>query len=431
MELIKLKYAVDILTGYTFKGNKYSDKGIRVVRGENVTEGKLRWDTIKCWNIPFDKEELYKLKADDVVIGMDGSKVGKNKARIFLEDLPLLLAQRVACLRTNENVDQVYLYYCINNPRFEEYVSRIQTGSSVPHISKTQIEDFQIPLPDLAAQKQIAKVLLGLDAKIALNNKINQELEAMAKTLYDYWFVQFDFLDANGKPYKSSGGKMVFNAELKREIPEGWDNGLAKDLFQFNPTLSIKKGNVSSYIDMNALPVNGFMTKKLQKKAFGGGMKFQNDDVVMARITPCLENGKTGLISLLNDDEIGFGSTEFIVIRGIDLKLKSFACCLSRSEKFRKHAISKMTGTSGRKRVKADALANFKMPIPSKEILEYFEKTTSCFFDKMNVNAIENQKLSELRDWLLPMLMNGQVSVEEVESELSMVSDRYIKYGKE
>jgi type I restriction enzyme S subunit len=175
---------------------------------------------------------------------------------------------------------------------------------------------------------------------------------------------------------------------------------------------------------MNALPVNGFMTKQLQKKAFGGGMKFQNDDVVIARITPCLENGKTALISLLNEDEIGFGSTEFIVIRGVNLKLKSFACCLSRSEKFRKHSISKMTGTSGRKRVKADALANYKMPIPSKKILENFEKTTSIFFDKMTVNTKENQKLSELRDWLLPMLMNGQVTIGEAEEELGMVAER-------
>lgn len=262
-------------------------------------------------------------------------------------------------------------------------------------------------------QKQIAEVLSDFDSKIEVNNKINTELEAMAKTLYDYWFVQFDFPDKNGKPYKSSGGKMVFNEALKREIPVGWEDGLAKDLFQFNPTLSIKKGSISSYIDMNALPVNGFMTKPLQKKAFSGGMKFQNDDVVMARITPCLENGKTALISLLEDEEIGFGSTEFIVIRGIKFNLKSFICCLSRSDKFRKHSISKMTGTSGRKRVKADELANYKMPIPSEEILLNFEKQTSCFFDKMTLNTKENQKLSELRDWLLPMLMNGQVTMQE------------------
>jgi type I restriction enzyme S subunit len=153
-----------------------------------------------------------------------------------------------------------------------------------------------------------------LDKKIEINNKINTELEAMAKLIYDYWFVQFDFPDANGKPYKSSGGKMLYNKALKRKIPEGWRDGNCSNLFNFNPTLSIKKGEISSHIDMNALPISGFMTKQVNKKPFSGGMKFQNGDVVIARITPCLENGKTGLISLLDENEVGFGSTEFIVL---------------------------------------------------------------------------------------------------------------------
>ncbi len=154
--------------------------------------------------------------------------------------------------------------------------------------------------------------------------------------------------------YKSSGGKMVYNEALKREIPDGWNGGDCSNLFNFNLTLSIKKGAISSYIDMNALPTSGFMTKQVKEKPFSGGMKFQNGDVVVARITPCLENGKTGLISLLDEGEVGFGSTEFIVLRGKSFDLRCFGACLARSEKFRKYAISKMMGTSG----------NFKSFIP-------------------------------------------------------------------
>jgi len=280
-----------------------------------------------------------------------------------------------------------------------------------PILNKTDFSNIEIPIPAKLYQDKIAKVLSDLDAKIELNNKINVELESMEKLIYDYWFVQFDFPDENGKPYKSSSGKMTYNEELKREIPEGWEAGTASDIFKFNPTLSIKKGVESSYIDMNAIPESGFMTIKLKKKEFGGGMKFQNGDVVVARITPCLENGKTGLITLLKEDEITFGSTEFIVIRGKNIDLRSFASCLSRSEIFRTYAISKMTGTSGRKHVKSTALESYKIPIPNDAVLLKFETIVSPFFKQTTLNAIQNQKLSELRDWLLPMLMNGQVKV--------------------
>ncbi len=360
MKLLKLKSITNVITGFPFKGNEYTDRGVRTVRGENVTEGRLRWDSIKYWNQTFDKFNDYRLKSDDIVIGMDGSKVGKNKARIFEHDLPLLLAQRVACIRANEGTDQVFIYYCINNNRFEDYVYRTQTGSSVPHISKTQIEDYSVPAFDLPTQMKISKTLSDLDKKIVLNNKINTELEALAKLIYDYWFVQFDFPDANGKPYKSSGGKMVYNEVLKREIPECWQSRNCSSIFIFNPTLSIKKGAVASNLDMNALPTSGFMTKMVKKKPFSGGIKFQNGDVVIARITPCLENGKTGLITLLEDNQIGFGSTEFIVLRGKIFDLRCFGACLVRSEKFRKFSISKMTGTSGRKRVNYAELELYK-----------------------------------------------------------------------
>jgi type I restriction enzyme S subunit len=124
-----------------------------------------------------------------------------------------------------------------------------------------------------------------------------------------------------------------------------------------------------------------------------------------------LENGKTALISLLRGDEIGFGSTEFIVLRGKKFGLSAFAAQMSRSPSFRKFAISNMTGTSGRKRIDASTLETFSLPLPSDELLLRFEKTASPFFERMTSNAKENQQLAQLRDWLLPLLMNGQVTV--------------------
>lgn len=323
-------------------------------------------------------------------------------------------AYNVALMKAipNAKVLNDYLYYFLRQDLLFKYIDALsprtggQTGVDVP-----MLRQYPVLLPNIEYQRKVSGILKAIDSKIEFNNKINEELVMMANLIYDYWFMQFDFPDANGKPYKSSGGLMVYNQKLKCEIPGSWKDGFASDLFDFNPTYFIEKGTVTSYIDMNALPLSGFMTSNIQKKAFSGGMKFQNGDVVVARITPCLENGKTALISLLDDGEIGFGSTEFIVIRGKKHDLKSLACCLSRNPKFRKYAIAKMTGTSGRKRVKSSAFEEYKMAIPCVDLLQKFEKKVSPFFDKMTINTKENQKLVELRDWLLPMLMNGQIKV--------------------
>jgi type I restriction enzyme S subunit len=285
-----------------------------------------------------------------------------------------------------------------------------------------------VPIPDLPTQQAISKVLKTLDHKIELNNRITSELEAMAKTLFDYWFIQFDFPHVKQTPYKASGGKMVFSDKLKTTIPDDWKSGVASDLFDFNPSLTLKKNLNSSYIDMSALPESGFMTREVQTKEYNGGAKFQNGDLVLARITPCLENGKTGLITLLDLNEVGFGSTEFIVLRGKNRPLSSFAACLSRSDLFRKYAITNMTGTSGRKRVEADILARFPMAIPPDHLLEEFENTVGSFFKIATNNVRQNQQLAELRDWLLPMLMNGQVKVADIKEELAMVAEEGVEY---
>jgi type I restriction enzyme, S subunit len=336
-----------------------------------------------------------------------------GEAALMRDGIKACLGRRMGLLRPHtDKVIPEYLLYAYLSPAFQKtIVTNTVTGATVDRIALNEMPDFSIRIPGIEEQKKVTDLLKNIDAKIDCNNRINTELEAMTKMLYDYWFVQFDFPNANGKPYKSSGGKMVYNATLKRKIPEGWKDGLASDLFVFNPSLSLTINAEASYIDMSALPVTGFMSSPPERKPFAGGMKFQNGDVVVARITPCLENGKTALISLLKDDEIGFGSTEFIVLRGKKFGLSAFAAQMSRSSSFRKFAILNMTGTSGRKRIDASTLETFSLPLPPDELLLRFEKTVSPVFELMTNHAKENQQLAQLRDWLLPLLMNGQVSV--------------------
>ena len=424
-----LRGKIHVKHGFPFKGEHFQSSGTYVVLtpGNFHEQGgfKRNAEKDKCYSETFPEE--YLLKKGDIVVAMTEQAEGLlGSTALIPESGKFLHNQRLGLITAQSGeVLPEFIYHLFKTFPVRDQIRRTSSGSKVKHTSPERIYDVHVPLPPVKDQAAIAEILTTIDAKIALNQRINFELEGMAKLLYDYWFVQYDFpLSAAqaaalgkprlaGRPYRTSGGKMVFNLTLKREIPEGWESGTAKDLFVFNPSISIKKGAVAAYLDMDALPTTGFMTKQIQRKEFNGGTKFTNGDVLVARITPCLENGKTGLVSLLEENEPAFGSTEFIVLRGRSLPLSSFACCLSRSEYFRKYAIGNMTGTSGRKRLEAPILEKLPLSIPATETLVAFEKICSPLFTLMTEHTKQNQELTTLRDWLLPMLMNGQVRVSE------------------
>jgi type I restriction enzyme S subunit len=401
-------------------------KKITIGEACNITTGKLNSNEfVEDGEYPFftcakDPYRIDSYAFDDNAILVAGNNAAGNfHLNRFSGKFNAYQRTYVLTSKGVHNLDYIYYSLTILLKQLKDRAQGSQTKFlTIGLLRELKFNDFPIKLQD-----KIAAVLSALDAKIALNHRINSELEGMAKLLYDYWFVQHDFpLSAaqaaalgkprlTGKPYRSSGGPMVHHEQLKREIPKGWESGTAKDLFVFNPSISIKKGAVAAYLDMDALPTTGFMTKQIQRKEFNGGTKFTNGDVLVARITPCLENGKTGLVSLLEDNEPAFGSTEFIVLRGRTLPLSAFACCLSRSEYFRKYAIGNMTGTSGRKRLEAPILEKLPLSIPPTETLAAFEKVCHSLFTLMTEHTKQNQELTTLRDWLLPMLMNGQVRV--------------------
>jgi type I restriction enzyme S subunit len=412
-KLVKLSTIANISTGFPFKGEKYSNQGIRVVRGENVTVGSLRWDSIKCWNQRFEQSEKYSLKDGDVVIGMDGSKVGKNRARVKKVDLPLLLAQRVALIRNNKLSDQNFLYYLIRANSFEEYIERIQTGSSVPHISQKQIEEYPVPFIPVDIQKNISDVLLSLDSKIELNNRINAELEAMAKTLYDYWFVQFDFPDKNGKPYKTSGGKMVWNEELKREIPEGWESIMIENCLLKES--SIKKIPTAEILEKGKFPVVD------QSTDFIAGFTNDNEAIIKTDEPRIIFGDHTRILKLINFD----------FARGAD----GTQVMLSNNKRMPQHlffnTLLKIDLSNYGYARHYKFLKDISIILPNETVSKIFETTVSPFYKLIRENIFQNQKLTELRDWLLPMLMNGQVKVMgEKETELSMAAEPAATYKK-
>ena len=381
---VRLGDVCNIITGFPFPGKKYSKEGIRVVRGDNVTIGNLRWDTEKDkrWNEPFDKTEYYSLQANDIVIGMDGSRVGKNKARIKEEDLPLLLAQRVACVRHNELAEQDYLYYNIFSKKFIDYVNSIHTGSAIPHISQKQIEDYKILLPNLETQRRIASILSSLDRKIELNNKINADLEEMAQAIFKNWFVDFE-------PFK--GGKFV-DSELGM-IPEGWKVVKLGDFF---PVKTGKK-------DANTASVNGkypFFSCS-QNALCTDSYSFDCDAILVAG------NG---------DFNVKWYSGKFDAYQRtyvlIPYNKKLLALLYYVVKRNLLTITSKARGSVIRFITKGN-LTDFEFAIPrdleNNEIVDVFKSIN----EKIFANNKENSRLSLLRDTLLPRLMSGEIEVPE------------------
>lgn len=382
------------------------------------------------------QHDQFKVKGPGVIIGRKGTL-----GTAFFTNCAYWPHDTTLWVKDFKGNDPKFIYYLLKKLP----LGKLDSGSANPTLNRNFAHKVKVSIPDLSIQQKIASVLSCLDDKIELNNRINSELEAMAKLIYEYWFVQFDFpfdfaqgksdVTSSGveKPYKSSGGKMVWNKELKREIPEGWEIVGLEDLAEFNPSLKIERNSEAPYLGMTAISTTGYMTDLPEKKEFSGGIKFQNGDIVVARITPCLENGKTALITMLDGGSIGFGSTEFINIRAKEKSHVSFLAILSRSDLFRHYAISKMTGTSGRKRVDAKELAKFQLAKPSSELLKKYDEIVNPYFEKMTFNSKQNQELASLRDWLLPMLMNGQVTVADaevmVEEKLGMVAEERGMYN--
>ena len=316
-------------------------------------------------------------------------------------------AYNVALLKAKpkEIIINDYLYYFLKQDCILQYVEKLspRTGGQTG-VDLVSLNEYPIDLPEIEEQKKIAKVLSDLDAKIELNNKINAELEAMAKLIYDYWFVQFDFPDENGKPYKSSGGKMVYNEELKREIPEGWEDGELQDIAnitmgQSPPGDSYNENGIGSVFYQGCtdfgtrFPSNRKFTTEPSRFA-------KNGDILLSVRAP------VGTMNVANED--------CCIGRGL-AALNSKDDCISYLDgvmQYMKQIFDRRnaSGTTFGSITKGD-LFSIKVVIPDKKVLKRFDEIAKPMFEKQNIIGLENQKLAELRDWLLPMLMNGQVTV--------------------
>ena len=311
-----------------------------------------------------------------------------------------------------------YIFYLIKTLKLNEYGS----GSGVPTMNRNHLHPIKVSAHlDVITQKKIAKVLSDLDTKIEINNTINAELEAMAKTMYDYWFVQFDFPDKNGKPYKSSGGKMVWSDELKREIPEGWGvkslgelisplesgkrpkGGIDKSLKSGIPSLGAESIDKLGYFDYKSTKYIPFSYKE---KITSGIIR--NNDILIYK-----DGAYVGKTTLFRDDF----PFEFATINEHVFLLRAAECCFQEYLLFtlKQESYFNLMQTLGQKAAQPGLnqsdLKSLIVILPDEVVIKKFKEGIEPLFARLFNNSKENQELASLRDWLLPMLMNGQVTV--------------------
>nr|AKN39296.1 Type I restriction-modification system, specificity subunit S [Vibrio tasmaniensis] len=241
----------------------------------------------------------------------------------------------------------------------------------------------------------------------------------MAQVIFKSWFVDFDPVKAkmNGEQPEGmdAGTASLFPEKLVESelglIPEGWSVGELSDLMDFNPKRTLKKGSVAPYLDMKNMPTSGHLALDIYDREMGSGTKFMNGDALLARITPCLENGKTAYVDFLEDEQVGWGSTEYIIMRSKSDSYRYFSYFMARFEPFRKFAIQSMTGTSGRQRAQAKTVQTMPFVIPPLSILEKFDELIAANMKLIKRHGDENKTLAELRDTLLPKLLSGEIEL--------------------
>jgi len=375
------------------------------VKDFNNENRKVYFTEKTITNLGLEKSSTKLLEKGDLIISARGT-VGE------LAQLGKEMTFNQSCygLRTNELSTNDFMYYALKNILGD--IKRNTHGSVFDTITKETFNVLNINLPPLETQKKIAEILSSLDDKIEINNQMNKTLEEMAQAIFKQWFVDFEFPNENGEAYKSSGGEMV-ESELGL-IPKGWRVGTLSEIINVNPKETLKKGSVAKYIEMKSLSENNSIIEiPIERKFKGSGSKFKNKDVLLARITPCLENGKTGYINFFNDEEVGWGSTEFIVLRSKNGVPNEIPYIIARDENFRNHLISNMIGSSGRQRVPIDRVNNYPFTIPQNIILTNFNNIVKNVFIKIKINREESIYIREMLNTLLPKLMSGKVEFRE------------------
>lgn len=406
--------------------SEYVDQGIPFIRGQEISDGSILDPkaSFECYISQSRYEEIKEkygkpTKGDILItaVGTIGNLCYLDKdIDFYFKDGNVIWFSEII-----SSCEGKFLFHFMKSSFFKDQLKYFMIGAVQKALTIDMLKKVEVPLPPLSEQKKIASVLSALDDKIALNKKMNQKLEAMAKRLYDYWFVQFDFPDKNGRPYKTTGGPMTYNPTLKREIPEGWDVAPISEFIEKNFNGEWGKEEASEddirvhcvrgadIVDMVDMPVRYISTKKKDR------ILNPNDIIVeISGGSPTQSTGRATFVTrnTLNRFDSPMTCSNFCQI----IRLKDAKCASYFFEMWQKFYASDIFfnfegKTSGIKNFQTDSFIATPWAHPPKELMYKFDEMYQSFMKKKERLIAENQKLTALRDKLLPLLMNGQVVV--------------------
>ena len=372
--------------GSSLKRGEMKDSGIPVYEQKNAIYSSRDFRFF-IDDDKFKELNRFQVRTNDLIISCSGT-VGKIS--IIKEDDPKgIISQALLIMRPDiKKITLLYLYYFLSSRQGFELITQASHGSVQINIAERKVvENIPLLLPPLPEQRAIDSVLSSLDDKIDLLHRQNTTLEAMAETLFRQWFVE--------------------------EADEGWEEGYLEDIIEFNPKYKLSKENEAPYLEMSNVSIASYCPIGWYDREFKSGVKFKNGDTLFARITPCLENGKTCFVDFLdNEDIVGWGSTEYIVMKMKKPFHPFISYVIAKNEDFREFAISCMTGSSGRQRAKADDIKEYDIRIPPKDVIDKLNTMVSGLVKNLKNNSKQIRTLEKLRDTLLPKLMSGEVRVE-------------------
>ena len=443
--------------GITPKYTEDKERAIPVLNQKCIRGHKVNLEPARLNDLSKRKVTAEKiLEKYDVLINSTGVGTLGRVAQFYGETGSATVDSHVTIVRPNpELIDPIYFGYLVKfKQSLIEGFAEGTTGQT--ELARDSVKELVVEyIDDYKTQKQVGLALLAIDKKIEINRQTNQTLEHIAQAIFKSWFVDFEptrakisakqagqdperaamaaisglsITDAAGAPLDELDQLSPEQQEQLKataalfpdalvdsalgEIPEGWEVSQLGEIIEFNPRRTLKKGELAPYLDMKNVPTKGHLAEDVYLREMGSGTKFINGDTLLARITPCLENGKTAYVDFLDEGQVAWGSTEYIIMRPKDGRSLSLAYLIARLDSFRTQAIQTMTGTSGRQRANAKALSEQVWLNYPLELLEVFDTYSSNYLKQARSNGNENKYLAQLRASLLPQLLSGELSAQ-------------------
>lgn len=419
----KLEDIIKVKHGYAFKGAFFSKEptdDILLSPGNFNIGGGFKSDKFKYYNGAYP--ESYILKEGDIIVTMtdlskEGDTLGYSAKIPPHKGIKYLHNQRLGLIELIDidfNMD--FLYWLLRTREYQQFIVSSATGTTVKHTSPTRICEYVLKAPDYNTQTAIAEILSSLDDKIELNNKINQELEHLAQTLFKQWFIDFEFPNQNGEPYKSSGGEMV-DSELG-EIPKGWEVKRIQDLGDVicgkTPSKKIAEyyGNDMPFIKIPDMHKKTYVIDAIDNLSVKG-YKSQSNKTLPKNSIVVSSIATVGLVSLTSVPSQNNQQINSIIPKFEWLTFYIYDLCKSLNDTF----VQLASGGSATLNMNTSTFKNISVLFPIEAILSEYHLLVVSLFEQIEMNLKENQELTHLRDTLLPKLISGELEVAEVMTE--------------